>query len=399
MMLTKWKWQSLLARFARNRSGNFAIMTALTLPVGIIAVGVAIDLSEMTSTKSQLQNAADSAALAAASAMANKGLSQADALLLVDSFVKGQVANEAQNNNSTYKPPTTTTTITETTGADGAKSYRVNVNVVYTVTMSPFLSLVNITSQKVAVNSESYASQEMKSNPISMYLVLDKSGSMGEDTDTVNTDTPTKTVYYDCSTRYVQKTCSYQATNYILKIDALKVAVSNLMGQLATADPNAKFVRTGVATFSSSLEKSTNLEWGVATVKSTTNALSASGGTNSTTAVQKAVQLVGSADETTAHKAKNGGTPTRFIIFMTDGDNNSASYDTTTKEYCDAARKAGIEVFTIGFMVNTTRAVNLLKYCATTEANYMAAKNAADLNAQFKTIGMKATAAMTRLTN
>ena len=403
MMFIEWRLKPRMSRMFRDKRGNFAIMTALTLPVGIVAIGVGIDLSSMMSTKANLQNAADSAALAAASGMANKGVTRNDAILLVDDFVTSQIASDAQSSGSSYVPPTTSTAITETTSADGAKSFRVNVTTTYSVPLSPFLSLLNMTSQDVVVNSEAYASQEMKSNPISMYLILDKSGSMGENTDTVDADNPTKSVAYDCSYysgwQYVQRTCYRSETNYILKIDALKTAVAGLMGQLTTADKNAQFVRTGVSTFASSMEKGTDLEWGTTTVKNTTNALVASGGTNSTASFQKAVQKVSSGTENTAHKQKNGGVPTKYIIFMTDGDNNSSSSDTSTKVHCDHARDAGIEVFTIGFMVATTRANDLLKYCATTASHYMSAKNAAELNDNFKTIGMKATQAMTRLTN
>lgn len=402
-MRTIIKGKPALRRLAGDRGGNFAIMTAITLPFALVSVGLAVDLSNLMTSKSQLQNAADSAALAAASAMVNKGLSKADAILLVENFIKGQMANDAGNSGSDYNAPTIQTTITETTGADGAKSYRVAVSAGQTIKLSEFMALVNRKTTQVAVSGEAFASQEIKSNPLSMYLVLDRSGSMGEDTDTVNSDTPTKTVYYDCSymsgNRYIQKTCSKEATNYILKIDALKTAVVNLTGQLATADPNSQYVRTGVATFSSSLQKSTDLEWGTSKVRSTSSAMTASGGTNSTAAFAAAYNKLSASTENTAHQQKNGGTPTKFIVFMTDGDNNDTSYDTDTKKYCDDARKAGIQVYTIGFMVNTTRATNLLTYCATTVANYMPAKNAAELNENFKSIGQKATAGMTRLTN
>ncbi|MCF3640396.1 pilus assembly protein, partial [Rhizobium sp. TRM95111] len=51
-----------LRRFAKDRGGNFAMMTALVLPVILGAGGFAIDLTNVVLEKSKLQAAADSAA-------------------------------------------------------------------------------------------------------------------------------------------------------------------------------------------------------------------------------------------------------------------------------------------------------------------------------------------------
>ena len=65
---------SFLRRFLRNKAGNLSLMAALILPVGLAAGGLALDMSKMIATKAALQNAADAAALSAASALANKGI-------------------------------------------------------------------------------------------------------------------------------------------------------------------------------------------------------------------------------------------------------------------------------------------------------------------------------------
>lgn len=101
--------------------------------------------------------------------------------------------------------------------------------------------------------------------------------------------------------------------------------------------------------------------------------------------------------ENTAHKAKNGQVATKYIVFMTDGDNNNTSDDTLTLQWCDTARKNNVQVYTVAFMA-PDRGKNLLKSCATTTANYFQAEEAADLIAAFKAIGEKASAMATRLT-
>lgn len=52
-------------RFCKSTSGNFAIMFAILLPVLLAAVGLALDLTNMMKARSDLQNALNSAVLAA----------------------------------------------------------------------------------------------------------------------------------------------------------------------------------------------------------------------------------------------------------------------------------------------------------------------------------------------
>ncbi len=73
----------------------------------------------------------------------------------------------------------------------------------------------------MGVTATAQSTTESK-NALSMYLVLDRSGSMAEDTSTINTAQPTKLVYYSCGTKKKPKTCSYEVDNYVIKIDALR---------------------------------------------------------------------------------------------------------------------------------------------------------------------------------
>jgi hypothetical protein len=83
---------------------------------------------------------------------------------------------------------------------------------------------------------------------------------------------------------------------------------------------------------------------------------------------------------------------------MTDGDNNYTSADTETKTWCDKARDAKMQVYTIAFMA-PARGQALLSYCATAPGNYFPAGDMTALLKAFKEIGMKASNQVTRLTN
>ncbi len=58
--------RTILKRYLKEKSGNFAMMLALMMVPIMISVGIAIDYSRLVNTKSQLQDAADAAVLHAA---------------------------------------------------------------------------------------------------------------------------------------------------------------------------------------------------------------------------------------------------------------------------------------------------------------------------------------------
>jgi Flp pilus assembly protein TadG len=57
----------LIRSFAENRSGQFAIMTVAIVPALLVVVGLAVDVSQQSNKRSELQNVMDSAVIAGAS--------------------------------------------------------------------------------------------------------------------------------------------------------------------------------------------------------------------------------------------------------------------------------------------------------------------------------------------
>ncbi len=103
-------------------------------------------------------------------------------------------------------------------------------------------------------------------------------------------------------------------------------------------------------------------------------------------------------------QGKNGKTPTRYIVFMTDGENthyrgqtNDTKSDEETKKSCNEARTAGIQVYSVAFLA-PARGQELLKYCATTSSHYYAADDVASLVSIFNVIGAETAAVVSRLT-
>jgi len=396
MMRSTGEYAAALRRLLSDCSGNFSIMSALILPVGLGAAGLAIDASQLIANKNALQAAADAAALATASALANETITTSQAEAYGLKFLAGQMANQGNTTKTTTSSGTTKTqkfdfatcshlTATQTTTTGSAKKYNVAISACYDIEYSALSAFLGKDGGRIVVNAATVSTTESK-NALSMYLVLDRSGSMAEYTDTVSGS-------YTC--RYGRK--SYTCYTYYDKITALKNAAAKLMTQLSTADPDTTLVRTAAVSYNSAMQTPVNLAWGESQTTSYISALTATGGTDSSLAFKAAYQALTATTEDAAHAAKNGQAPSKYIVFMTDGDNNYTSADTATKQWCDSARTAGVEVYSVAFMA-PDRGKALLNYCATTSAHYFAAEDADDLNAAFEYIGERATETATRLT-
>lgn len=401
-----------VSRLLRDRGGNFGMMTALVFPVMLAAGGVAIDLTTMVMKKAELQDAADAAALAAASALANDGKSISDAKVIALSFLKMQMSGATEVEDT--KPGTegtngengegegvkeydfdasTVVDITETALLGNGKSFKVNVSTSYEMKFNPFTRLLGQTKTTMNAASSAESATESK-NALSMFLVLDKSGSMAWITNEKDASV------YSCINwtewnwgRNVNPT----SPCYVSKMAALKLAVASLFTQFKAADPTNTFVRTGAIAYDSVSYTPSALAWGSTNALNYVNQLDANGGTASGAAMKTAYNRLKAASDNTAHKDKNGQVPTKYIVLMTDGDNNNTADDTSTKATCTAAKDDGMEVYTVAFMA-PTRGQNLLKECASSTSHYFQAENMAALVAAFKVIGERTSAVVSRLT-
>ncbi len=407
--------QGVLSRLIKDRRGNFGMMTALLLPVLLGAGGISIDLTQIMMTKSRLQDAADSAALAAASALANDKYAISDAKLLAMQFLKTQMQEGSDLDDEAAKAKlellsNSEIDIQQIATVGTGKQFVVQINAQYGVDLNPLTRLLVKDVSTVNASTSAKSATESK-NALSMFLVLDRSGSMSFITNEVASTTQKCKNWTESNWG---KDISETKPCYTRKIAALKLAVANLVTQLNTADPNKELVRTAAVSYNDKMQTETTFTWGTDTALNYVNALPTQpeGGTDSHAAFGKAYEKLTVSDSTKNeeyyHKQKNGQVPTKYIVFMTDGqntayngtsnDSNSKKSDKETKEYCDLARTAKIEVYTVAFMA-PTRGQELLKYCSTTTSHYYEAKDMAQLVAAFKTIGERAAGAYARLTH
>ncbi len=353
------------AKMLRSTNGNFAMISALMLPVLFMAGSLAVDTTNMISMKTRMQNAVDSAALATATRLLNEeGLTVLEAQTFAEKFLNGQLEEDLPAYADMSVKPTVT--VTPAISANGVV-WNVSVLLSGTQSLTPMARLFGKETMTVDVLGKAESGTSGAQGSFSMALVLDQSGSMS------------------------------WSLGGLQKIVVLKTAVANLTGQFIKADPAQKYVRVGASSYNSSLKGTVKLSWDPAKVTTFVNLLLAGGGTDSTDAFNWAYKAVIDKNENVLHDQRSGQVPKKFIVFMTDGDNNYNSADTSTKILCDAAKKNGVEIYSVAFAAPSGGKA-LLSYCASSADHFFDAKNSAELIAAFDQIGKQTSKLVSRLT-
>jgi uncharacterized protein YegL len=237
------------------------------------------------------------------------------------------------------------------------------------------------------------------SNPASIFLVIDNSGSMAFD------DTPMD--YYDAPQPAAAKS----------RISGLKTELQSFSDHLSKVivpnpdEPDKKYLRMGMTAFNSDIINARTVSpfWGTIS-NSDINRLDADGGTVPTQALAKVQSWMNGEDN--KHDNMNGNAePLKYVVMMADGANNSTYDDAQSLRYCTALKDNGIEIFTIGFALEPgyfytgvwgqkynspiyyisptvkDRAQTFLNSCASSDNHFLLAEDADALKAAFDKIG------------
>lgn len=375
--------------FLRDKRGNFGVMTAILLPVLLGAAGIAIDVTRAMELKTSLQEQADAAMLSAATVLARKDYSHTEAKKIAEgryaTFASTIDSGCATNQSVEAHKQSTSTAITQTANGAKGKKFEVVFTASYKMCVNPLTALIAGPSMNIAVRATTVSATASK-NAFSMFLVLDRSSSMEE---------------IACERRSSSNACLQSGT--MVKINVLKNSVYELLDVVAEADPEEKYARFAGIEFSGNKGKGVAFSWGVEDTRKFARTLNPSGGTNSAPAMQHAYDVLkvtsGANSEEAAHALKENDDPTKYIVFMTDGDNNSRDSDAATLEVCTSAKARGIVVYAVAFDIKQGRATTLLSSCATSDKHYYAAKTASELYAAFREIGLRANSGIARMTN
>ncbi len=302
--------------FLDDTSGNFAIMASIFMGALILLGAATIEVSRMISMRAQMQDMADSAALAGAYIAKNE-LGKREAHVR-ENILLNQGDLDGVN-------PSQTALINFNDDIE-------EVSVEIPVSFQSFFSGI-LGKDLLSVRAKSTVSYKTeKVDPVTIAFALDVSGSMGWGTvGTGNTATGAS------------------------KIDVLKQSTKILFNELEAGTPNPDLlpdsIRTGMSAYNTALVDIQDMNWGWSHLEGAVDGLLAQGGTNSTPALDNAYKQI--KDDRLFRKSNdpkfNPSTHREYVIFMTDGDNNQIIWDEDTATTCNAMRNDGIEMFSIAF--------------------------------------------------
>ncbi|WP_296102082.1 TadE/TadG family type IV pilus assembly protein [uncultured Agrobacterium sp.] len=398
----------------RDRRGNFGLMTGLLLPILLGTAGAGMEATRVMQVKQEMQAALDSATLAAATAArveegkrSNKDY--ADEVnrrmaAYTGELSKGKDGATGSDSDQGKKKPDLDT-IAERSDSKRGMSFKISATLNAEIPLAPLISFIGIRTVKVGVSSTAQSAFS-KGAALSLYLVLDRSGSMSFKTDTVDNSKNACPNYTEKSWPKV----AFTSPCYVTKIQSLKEAVSYLTDTLNKADPSyqdrgspeSELVRTGAIAYNSAPFPPRNLSWGTSQAGSYVNAIDKypQGGTDASLALKTAFAALRSDNsyEKQQHADKGSDTFQRYIVLMTDGEMTSSAIDSQVRSTCSAVKADGIQIFTVAFMA-PAKGKSLLQYCASSPDNYYDPENMEEIVAAFGEIARKAASTPTRLMN
>jgi Flp pilus assembly protein TadG len=388
-------------RLWRRRDGNFGMLTAIVMPLLIGVAGLAIDTVNISMSQRQLQDATDAAALAVSTALVNGKADDTSGKTLGKDFVSGQVGVAMGSAAAAAAKNATAVSIVTTTTSSG-KTFAVTVTSSVSISMTPLTGLIAGSTFLVSSASKTASGTGTTKTGVSIELVLDASTSMADDTTTVS---GTKCLIN------LLGICIGTQPAYYTKIDALKIAAGKLFDALDKFDPNTRYARSGAISYTSSIKGQSAMDWGTAAARTfvTNITIAPNSGTDATASVKAANANIarnqyGTDAESVAQAKKNNSNSDRIIVLMTDGDMTgdtivwNSKLDQSVRDECTNAKNAGIKIYTVAFMA-PDKGKALLKFCASTDANYYEPNTMDALTAAFSAIGDAATKSTSRLTN
>ncbi len=414
-------------RFGADRRGNFAVMMGVVAALLALSAGFAVNTAELVITRANLLNALDAAVTSTARDLTTGRIVEQDARDVVTAFL---TANGGTAFAKTDKITLDDLVVDRTKGTVTAKA---------SVMVRLAFPLFNIDPVQ-RVSTESAAVYSDKAIEVSM--MLDITGSMAGQklkdlkqaaSDTVDSflkgqdpDNPRVRIaiipYADAvntgplaDTVYVEK--AFSAGDPPGLADAKTVSARQRPDNCAT-ERKGSLEFTDAGPYSAMINRDYRLDFcpspalhpltaDADALKSTISSFSAGGHTAGQIGIQWAWYMLSHNWASVLPKAerpaqKNAGKVAKIAVLMTDGEFNTAFDDiglhgnphnqavrssNDAERLCSAMKKDGIEIFTIGFMLNEATAKSTLKSCASADGHgvthYYEAADGASLHQAF----------------
>lgn len=349
-----------LAAFRRDERGNVAVIFAAALLPVLMFIGSAVDYGHALMTKSTLNAALDSAALAGAREyIATYGDIDASKAAAERYFKQNYVGNSSNVANA------------DDSGEDleGANSdYRLVVSIdeearlltatATTKVPTAFMGVIGLSTLTV---STTVTSAFGALQPVSVGMVLDVSGSM-----------------------------AYSMPGATNRMASLKSASRAMLDILDEANPTGENVRSGLTTFSTDLVDTVPFAFGTSAVSRQIERLRPTNMTQINAGLDPMADMI-----ETEKSAFAESEPLRFVILMTDGYStvNPKKDVRNTLATCSALKKDGVEVFT----VNLNGDADTLRTCASDDDHFFDTTNHSQFKKAFEAIALDILARSIRL--
>lgn len=448
-------------RYFQNTDGGFSIAWSVSLATVLFSVGTTFDIAQLTRAKLKSQSLADNIALIGAIYVKNhdgKDPSQfanSEGSAPSDAFMEGVRYNATDvGYNFSGMVKGGSEGVTFTINYDSEKKQ--STVLVEGIIVPGFMQVMGKKALPFRSVSVVNYYEENVTNPASVFLVLDNSGSMALMDKKNSPDTRRGSPPSGATSR----------------IDGLKSSVKNFMQQLeelntAGTSSGKRIIRTAMYPYGNGAKQpQVKAQWGPISI-SDIDRMRAGGGTAPqkllTKAESKLKDMKSANTEKQIHFAETGlEDPLRFLIYMTDGQNNGdlnqwvarndsdywRKWETTTgkwvyhagttapdnsgweegvydstqnesvRQTCKRMKDEGVEVFTVAYSLDagwykggaslnytsyktsdsTSRVAKLLmKDCASSGDHFLDAVDTSSLNQAFKAIGEKITAESIRI--
>jgi Flp pilus assembly protein TadG len=389
-----------MRKFLKSQSGNVSILMGLSIVPLMLATGAAVDMIRANNTRTILQGAADSAAVAGAT---SKDQSAGKLKKVVEDYLKANKAMDALQYVTNVSQDLDMGQGTFTVKIAGKIS-------------TGFMYLAGVPTMDVGAVSQA----NVGATALELAMVLDNTGSMaGAKIDSLKAsanqlitildgekgDYSTLKVGVVPFAEYVNVGTGNLAAAWL---DASAVTAANWLGCVGSR--NAPFdAQSGTSgglypalTGQPCNQSIQPLTEDLGMVRAKINAMTAQGNTYVPTGLLWGWNVIDSQQPFTegmSAAALAAARGRKAIVLMTDGENTiSPTYPThdgfvpsTSNDklatICANVKGANVEIFTVSFMVTSQPIKDLLSGCATQTANYFDASNSAELYSAFTEIG------------
>ncbi|MBD8556364.1 VWA domain-containing protein [Rhizobium sp. CFBP 8762] len=365
------------------------------MPILLVGTVLAMDYATIVIRRAELQNATDIVATRMSADMAGR-LSQKEA----ETAAKQLLATILNVDLADI----TTDFVLQDELALAGKS--ISVQLVATTKASTIgwtLGLINPTID-IQAKSTSKTSLASIGKPIylAMYFVMDRSGSMFDNTEVRNNE---DSYCLDPSNANTDHIYMYRKRCFRNRMWILKDTLIKQLEKMQSAE-EALIAKVGAVSYNDQMDTPLNFTHDIELVKSYVGELRDEGGTSSSEAFSYAVHQFRSLEK---FKDREGNLvdPQKYIIFVSDGANSGKDDDPKTLRSCKEAYALGIKVYTI-FMTNVyqnpntaqseARAKKLMKGCAYSQDTYFEATSGSNFIDAINVIGTLTVKPTTRLT-